>query len=392
MTTKSIFILLFFYILIAEKGSAQSLIINHHDVSAFDSIPENYKHAASNLRMLFMDRSVGGNISFYLDCLSNPWASAPSACKRYQHQDSLYAVNPSEVYWNGVWDRSRWRYEYWPANCSEDVNCFIDFMDDRLDSFDVMGCQFSYLAVTPGAHIADTVTGFFGTTGNDNKASTYAAFAAAHPEKKIIWWTTSLARGIGTPESASFNEQMRNYAASHDIILFDVADILSNDPEDHPCFDNRDGVTYKDESYPDDSLSIPAICPQYTTETDGGHLGSISAGGVRVSKAFWVLMARLAGWQGNITSTQENTTYFQLFPNPASGSVYLQFKSEGIPSSVKCFIFDLQGQIQFEQTVQVTTLDESHPIRIPLIHLPAGIYFIQIRRGEMQETQILIVH
>jgi hypothetical protein len=32
---------------------------------------------------------------------------------------------------------------------------------------------------------------------------------------------------------------------------------------------------------------------------EGGHLGSVSAGKIRVAKAFWVLMAQLAGWDGS---------------------------------------------------------------------------------------------
>ena len=34
----------------------------------------------------------------------------------------------------------------------------------------------------------------------------------------------------------------------------------------------------------------------YTTELDGGHLGSVSGGKIRAAKAFWIVMARLAGW------------------------------------------------------------------------------------------------
>ena len=94
----------------------------------------------------------------------------------------------------------------------------------------------------------------------------------------ILWWTTSLACGIGSEESQVFNAAMREYARVHDLVLFDVADILSHDPAGNPCFDNRDGVEYLDENHPDDGLDIPAICPQYTTETEGGHLGSMSAG------------------------------------------------------------------------------------------------------------------
>jgi hypothetical protein len=277
---------------------AQGIVVDHRSVARFDSIPPQYARAAAGLRMLFMDRSVGGNIHDALNCLSLQWTNAPSSCKRYQHRDSAYAVDPSEVLWSGSWDRSRWRYEFWPNGCSEDVNCFVNFVQPRVDSFDVISFQFSYLAVNTGSKLADTADGFFTTRTDRNTAAAYAAFAARHPTKTVIWWTTSLARGIGTAESQAFNDAMRQYARQHAVVLFDVADILAHDPSGKPCYDNRDGVAYLTEDYPDDGLDIPAICPQYTTETDGGHLGSISAGGIRVAKAFWVLMARIAGWPG----------------------------------------------------------------------------------------------
>ena len=66
--------------------------------------------------------------------------------------------------------------------------------------------------------------------------------------------------------------------------------------------DNRDGVPYDNgnnvEDFPDDGQDYLAICQHYTTETEGGHLGRVSAGKIRVAKAFWVLMARIAGWDG----------------------------------------------------------------------------------------------
>ncbi len=290
---------LFLFCLVIHEVHAQPIIVDHNSVALFDSIPPQYKAAAQNLRMLFMDRSVGGNIHDALSCLSVPHASAPNFCKRYQHRDSAYAVSPSEVYWEGSWDRSRWRYEFWPSGCSEDANCFVNFVEPRIDSFDVVGFQFSYLAVMPGTNLIHPVDGFFGSRIDCGTATSYTQFAQRHPEKTIIWWTTSLARGIGSPESQAFNEAMRQYARTHELVLFDVADILSHDPAGNPCYDNRDGVQYLTENNPDDGLNIPAICPQYTTETEGGHLGSISAGGIRVAKAFWVLMARIAGWQGS---------------------------------------------------------------------------------------------
>jgi hypothetical protein len=377
-----------FFFLVA-LSHAQGFVVDRHAVALFDAIPEAYRLAAADIRMLFMDRSVGWNISQYLDCLAQSHVDAPNFCKRFEHQDPAYAVDPAAVYWTGEWDRTRWRYDFWPANCSEDVTCFIDHMAERLDSFDVMGCQFSYLAVAPGSDIADTVTGFFGAEGNANKASTYLAFAEAHPDKTVIWWTTSLARGIGTPESASFNAQMRDYAALHDIILFDVADILAHDPDGLPCFDNRDGVPYKDEHHPDDGIDIPAICPQYTTETEGGHLGAISAGGIRVAKAFWVLMARVAGWQPDIAATsEEGHEPFVLSPNPASHAIMLDFNSESSNPLMEITLIDACGRAL--RTFEGISPDASGTITLPLDGVPPGIWFIAVRMGGSRFVQRFI--
>jgi hypothetical protein len=166
-----------------------------------------------------------------------------------------------------------------------------------LDDYDVLSFQFSYLEVAPGSDIGDPSTGFLVRSVDRPDVADLEAFAGQHPDKVLIYWTTSLARGIGSEESRDFNDQMRGYAATHGQPLFDVADILSHDPQGNPCFDNRDGIVYRDESYPDDGQDLPAICPHYTTETDGGHLGSVSAGKIRVAKGFWILMAQIAGWR-----------------------------------------------------------------------------------------------
>jgi hypothetical protein len=248
---------------------------------------------------------VGGNIDDGLSCLGVAHENAPNHCKRYEHVGGAeFSVDASEVYWPGTWDRSNWEFQFWPDGCDEwrgSVDCFVATAEARIDDFDVLSFQFSYLAVGEGSDIADPVDGFFGSLEDRGTADDYAAFAEAHPSKVVIWWTSSLARGIGSEASESFNDQMRQYAVDHEVILFDVADILSHDPDGNPCYDNRDGVPYSNgnqsENHPDDGLDLAAICQHYTTETEGGHLGSVSAGKIRVAKGFWVLMAQIAGWQ-----------------------------------------------------------------------------------------------
>jgi hypothetical protein len=355
-------------------AQAQQIVVDHASIALFDSIPAKYRDQARALRMLFMDRSVGGNISDALDCLEYPFASAPSRCKRYQHTDSAFAVAPSEVTWLGVWDRSNWRYEYWPSGCSEDPRCFVDFIEPRIDSFDVVGFQFSYLAVMPGSKLADPVDGFFGTKTDRGTALSYGAFAARHPEKKVIWWTTSLARGIGSPESEAFNDAMRVYTKNNNLILFDVADILSHDPSARPCYDNRDGVPYLTENNPDDGLSLLAICPQYTTETEGGHLGSISAGGVRVAKAFWVLMARIAGWEGK--AADSTGAPFAATPITEMGkSLYKNFGGGLYPDggNTRPAWHNAAGLALAQSIVPLDTLGNPDPVNGKIVLMSVGM-------------------
>jgi hypothetical protein len=285
-----------------------AIVVDHRSVELFEAIPEEYLQAAAALDMFFMDRSVGFNIHNSLDCLAFPSdEAAPSRCRRWEHVQPQWSADPARSGWSrpGGYDRSRWVFQTWPeSDCAtwrDEIRCFMEVMDESIGTYDVVSFQFSYLEVSPGSDIADPGTGFFSDDPGRMDAFDLRAYEAGHADQSFIYWTTSLARGIGSAEAVDFNEQMRALAIESGRPLFDVADILSHDPGGQPCFDNRDGVPYNNgnqsEDYPDDGLDLPAICPDYTTETDGGHLGRVAIGGIRVAKAFWVLMAQIAGWR-----------------------------------------------------------------------------------------------
>ncbi len=300
---------------------AGAIVVDHTSVSLFDQIPDEYIQHAKAIKMAFVDRSVGFNIHQGLNCLTHETnATAPSFCKRWQHVPNHpeFNVHPSEVNWYspGGLDRSNWDYYTWPGvgdaaiqiSCQADAGmwygmaeCFEQWASSVLNQYQVLSFQYSYLEVVQTSTIAAQPGGFFSDNPNRYDVYDLAAFESQHPDKVFIYWTTSLARSIGTTVSESFNQQMRQYAVDQRRPLLDVADILSHDPQGNPCYDNRDGVPYNNgnqqENHADDGMNIPAICQHYTSEPEGGHLGSPSAGMIRVAKAFWVLMAQIAGWQ-----------------------------------------------------------------------------------------------
>ena len=295
----------------------------------FEQIPEDYLAAARELRMVYADRSVGMNIDEGLYCLvALAWNYAPAYCRNdfydtsgttwlnrtYTLTDYQAGQVPNLIRFEPdpeKYDRTNWEFIIVDGAWEEVVQQFVEqTVPEYIESKQVFSFQFNYFHVGQGSNIADPVEGFFVDQPRDGyytnrqrwDISDFEALEAAYPQAIFFHWTTSLARSVGSAESMAFNEQMRAYARENGKILFDVADILSHDEAGQPCYDNRDGVEYcnnnRCENHPDDGQQLLAICQEYTTETEGGHLGRVTGGRLRVAKAFWVLMARIAGWDG----------------------------------------------------------------------------------------------
>jgi len=331
------------------------IIVDHNSIALFEQIPQEYIDVARNTHMVFSDRSVGQNINEALDCLTaSSWLSAPSRCRvDYYRKDgnTWYSKTFGSTEYNSGTVPSRILFTPDPVKYSRASWTFVpksdswenltaDFVRNIVptykDANDVISYQFSYLNITPDSNISDPVSGFFadqphyGYYVNRERwdISDLEDIERNYPNKKFIYWTTSLARSIGTQQGDDFNNQMRSYARTHNKILFDFADIESHDANSNPCYDIRDGVqtcngnTGVCEDYADDGQNLTAICRDYTTEKDGGHLGSVAGGEIRVAKAFWVLMAEIAGWDpGNSSPSPTNsvptpTTIFT--PSPTS--------------------------------------------------------------------------
>lgn len=279
-----------------------AIIVDHTSLALFDQIPEQYLTAARNIHLFYSDRSVGADIDAALNCLAAPsWADSPSYCRKdyipgtttiktYTAADLAAGNVPALIQFpaSAAYNRDNWDFLFQQGTWSDLTGNFITQHGNftQRERYQVLTYQFSYLNFNETLSIIDPSQGFFVNTARYNDVTDLEAWIAAYPNETFFYWTTSLARTIGTQESTDFNHTMRVYAIEHDKILFDVADIESHDRNGQPCYDNvaNDGGNY------------PAICPDYTSESVGGHLGSVSGGMITLAKAYWVLMARIAGW------------------------------------------------------------------------------------------------
>jgi hypothetical protein len=292
--------------------SGNGILVDHNSVALFERIPEQYLAGARNLKVLFSDRSVGDNFHQGLNCLTaSSYGAAPSFCRKDYDGSTIRVFNQADKDAGRVpaninfatsptlYNRNNWVFEARMGTWSELTCNFVQQLGPAHMDKNVLSYQFSYLNVQSGSDIMR----FWDNNPNLCDIYDIEAFMAQHPDKTFIFWTTSLARGIGTQEAANFNNRMRQYTRDQGRILFDFAAIESHTSNGQPCYDNRDGVLYTNptngtfENYPSDGVQLEAICKDYTTETDGGHLGSVSGGMIRTAKAFWVLMAQIAGWR-----------------------------------------------------------------------------------------------
>jgi len=246
------------------------IVIDHAAVTdeAFAAVP---MAAVQALRIMSVDKSVGWNITLGLkSCLQVESIDSIAACQRWAWPDGSYSVEPAA--WSAH-PLPSYQYFTWPGQtppdgtpnlpCSDTSSmtaCFESYLDAHASEWDVVSMQPTYLEA-----------GTYQLTVEDYLAS-YERIRTRHPELTVILHTSNLSRTYGSDRLAPFNEAVRRYVAENGGVLIDIADIETFDPYGAPWF--YDG--------------FPVISPYYTTEINGGHLGSPSIGMIRLAQAFWI--------------------------------------------------------------------------------------------------------
>jgi len=258
--------------------AAGALIADHHAVAAFDRIPASALDAARALTLHFAHTSHGSQIETGLAWLQGrdaryayavrtdsseglPAATSPASLRIYDGNPGETYITP-ELYWDGDAGRAATRSVAATGHYGFSMWAWC-------------GQQSSNDAPTVQRYL-DTVKGFEGE----------------FPAMRFILMTGHTDPYSGGTLEAN-NEAVRKYAADQGMALYDFADIESYDPAGNYYPDTSDACAWCGtwcDQHPGsaDCTNLPGDC---------AHSHGLNC--VLKAKAFWWMMARLAGWDGN---------------------------------------------------------------------------------------------
>jgi len=220
------------------------------------------------------------------------------------------------------------------------------------------------------------------------KATTrYTDFCKTNNYPTRIFYTTGPVDGSGNLGENGYQRHLkhnhiRNYVKlSPDRILFDYADIL--------CWSNAGQeslATWKDAAnltqsfqtiHPDNMLDLSGSYAE-----DGDHIGQ--RGALRLAKAMWWMLARMAGWNGISTGVEAGQTIMEeirVYPNPVENHLHIELTS--VQSGSIVTICNMEGRQLIRKLLGnlSTELDVSH--------LQNGVYLLKVS-GQKEIVQKII--
>jgi uncharacterized protein YjdB len=397
-------LILFIYIQVALTGYAQ-IIADHAVVDKFDDIPQIYIDEVKKMMVAFMGESHSAAFRSGMELLEDLYPEFACNVSTGEAYTDQY-VRVEDYGWIG---EDTWFTWYAYDEGSRPYTAWS--IKDAITSYNDDGHPFSALGfgwcadmnIDNGASVADPVYGVhwygasdggpdgdlcwglddedYAITGNSVNLETYFAAMEEYiaycitnsPNTKMIfttgpvdtegWWS-----GENAYQGHIKHQAIRDYVnADASRILFDYADIL--------CYNDDGSLTTQTWN----GHIFPSIAPTNVTPTTTGHISD--AGAIRLAKAQWWMLARIAGWDGgeNIPVTSITVTGEGGVTEISTENGTLQLTASVLPAdatdkTVTWSISEGTGQATISSTGLVTAISNGTVTARATANDGSGVY------------------
>lgn len=208
----------------------------------------------------------------------------------------------------------------------------------------------------------------------ENYLNVMSQLESEFPDVTFVYFTgNAQAEGASGNARHQRNQQIRTFCLNNDKVLFDFADL--------DCWwFNPNTQAWEQNTYSYGGSQIPSEHPQFEDD-EYGHTTAESC--EQKGRAWWYMMALLAGWSGTgIGEASQETADHRVgvFPNPAHGTAHVSVDLAS-PSTVRISVVDLAGRSVYGP-VNVFLQQGANSIPVPVE--TGGVYVAVVETGAVR--------